>query len=325
MESNPWLHWYPPAADHSLPASYLDIVTSTTSATSMTAMTSRTSSTRNYHQSSTTSAPALVVRALVLLQFFAAAVLAKTSKQEEPPPPDATAFLLDNPLADLLLMPTAGVRYMCMFCYCFYHGCKVFAAMPKDAAPSFKIVSFVMASTGGGILVPIFLNGIPVVLANDALALSIVVSYGIHQYFPILRDVVAQSKILTICFIVLFEIFRAGVAVNLIGLAAKNIGPSVFGFPLFGPIIAGGVAGCGGAFFPLNKGLDPIKAGLATPMVSALTGAAIFHLFLNSSLSDGVVNATDKARFCLASYFIICGLAKGLGYVDMAVKKIKKE
>lgn len=286
-------------------------------------MTSR----NHYHPSSASSAPALplLLRALVLLQFVAVAVLAKKGKEEEPPPPDATAFLLDNPLADLLLMPTAGVRYMCMFCYCFYHGCKVFAAMPKDAAPSFKIVSFVMAATGGGILVPIFLNGIPVALANDALALSLIVSYAIHQYFPILRDVVAQSKILTVCFIVLFEIFRAGVAVNLIGLASKNIGPSVFGFPVFGPIIAGAVAGCGGAFTPLNKGLEPIKAGLATPMVSALTGSAVFHLFLNSSLSDGVIDATDKARFCLASYFIICGLAKGLGYVDMAIKKIKKE
>ena len=101
--------------------------------------------------SSASSAPTcFLVRALVLLQFVAVAVLAKKSKQEEPPPPDATAWLLNNPLADLLLMPTAGVRYMCMFCYCFYHGCKVFAAMPKDVAPSFKIVSFVMAATGGG-------------------------------------------------------------------------------------------------------------------------------------------------------------------------------
>jgi hypothetical protein len=280
---------------------------------------------RNY-QSSVSSAPALLVRALVLLQFVALIVQAKKSKEEKGPPPDATAFLLQNPLADLLLMPTAGVRYMCMFCYCFYHGCKVFSAMPKDAAPSYKVVSFVMAATGGGILVPIFLNGIPVVLANDALALSIIVSYATHHYFPILRDVIAQSKILTVCFIVMFEIFRAGVAVNLIGLATKNIGPSVFGFPLFGPIIAGGVAGCGGAFFPLNKGLDPIKAGLATPMVSAITGSAAFHLFLNvSSLSEGVISATDKARFCLAFYFIVCGLAKGLGYVDVALQKMKKE
>eukprot|EP00563_Minutocellus_polymorphus_P007402 CAMPEP_0181032594 /NCGR_PEP_ID=MMETSP1070-20121207/6821_1 /TAXON_ID=265543 /ORGANISM="Minutocellus polymorphus, Strain NH13" /LENGTH=282 /DNA_ID=CAMNT_0023109993 /DNA_START=9 /DNA_END=857 /DNA_ORIENTATION=+ len=270
-------------------------------------------------------ASVLLVRALVLLQFVVVAVLAKQSKDEEPPPPDSTAFLLQNPLTDLLLMPTAGVRYMCMFCYCFYHGCKVFAALPKDAAPSYKVVSFVMASTGGGILVPIFLNGIPVVLANDALALSIIVSYAIHHYFPVIRDVVAQSKILTVCFIVLFEVFRAGVAVNLIGLANKNIGPSVFGYPLFGPIIAGGVAGCGGAFFPLNKGLDPIKAGLATPMVSAITGAAAFHIFLSTSLSDGVIDATDKARFCLASYLIICGLAKAFGYVDMAIKKVKKE
>lgn len=182
-----------------------------------------------------------------------------------------------------------------------------------------------MACTGGGILVPIFLNGIPVPLANDGLPICIIIGYALHHYFPVVREIVSQSKILTVSFIILFETFRASVAVGLIGLATKSIPPSVWGFPVFGPIFCGGIAGCGGAFLPLNKGLDPIKSGMATPMVSALTGAAVYHIFLNTSLSEGVVDAQKKAHFCLAIWFTIGGLAKGLGYVDAAVKKIKKE
>ena len=182
-----------------------------------------------------------------------------------------------------------------------------------------------MACTGGGILVPIFLNGTPVPLANDAIPICIIISYAIHHYFPIVREIVSKSKILTVTFIVLFETFRANVAVNLIGLATKNIPPSVWEFPVFGPVFCGGIAGCGGAFLPLNKGLDPIKSGMATPMVSALTGALVYHLFLSTSLSDGVVDAQKKAHFCLAFYFTIAGLAKGLGYVDAAINKIKRE
>lgn len=59
-------------------------------------------------------------------------------------------------------------------------------------------------------------------------------------------------------------------------------------------------------------------------MVSALTGAAMFHIFLSTSLSDGVVDAKKKAHFCLAAYFIVAGLAKGLGYIDAAVAAVKK-
>jgi hypothetical protein len=102
---------------------------------------------------------------------------------------------------------------------------------------------------------------------------------------------------------------RASVVVKLTYAAGKAIPPSEFDFAVFGPIFCGAVAGCGGAFLPLNKGLDPIKSsGLAPPMFSALVGATFFHLFLNTSLSEGVQDAKAKAHVILATWFILHGM-----------------
>lgn len=60
---------------------------------------------------------------------------------------------------------------------------------------------------------------------------------------------------------------------------------------------------------PMSKGLDPIKDGLAQPMYSALIAASFFHLFLHTSLSEGVVNAADKARILIVIFFIALNLS----------------
>jgi uncharacterized membrane protein YeiH len=166
---------------------------------------------------------------------------------------DGSAFILNNPVAPLLLMGTSSIRLMCMLCYCIFAGCNHFKSVPASSAPSYKFVSYIFACVGGGVIVPIFLNGIPVVLANDAIFISISIAYLIHTSFPIVREIVTQSNIVKIALIVMFETFRAGVTVGLIGLANTTIKNSVFELPFFGPIICGGVAGCGGAFLPFNK------------------------------------------------------------------------
>lgn len=155
--------------------------------------------------------------------------------------------------------------------------------------------------------------------------------------------------------ILFYEALRAKVVATLTIGAASAIAPSSFSFPVFGPIICGTIAGCGGectfslycvgtaevnhcaanhiltpkinhapgAFLPLNKGLDPIANGMQTPMITAFTGATALHLFLNTSLSGGVVNATGKAHLHLAAYFIIVGVVTGLGLDKKDVKEVK--
>lgn len=109
-------------------------------------------------------------------------------------------------------------------------------------------------------------------------------------------------------FNVLYEAQRASVVTKLTLASASVIAPTLFSFPLFGPIACGAIAGCGGAFFPLSKGLDPINSGLQPPMMTALIGATCFHLYINTSLSEGCVKATYKAKVFVSLFFIAVSL-----------------
>jgi hypothetical protein len=141
-------------------------------------------------------------------------------------------------------------------------------------------------------LVPIFVNAIPVPLATDSYIIAIALSFLIHQYAPIMREVMKQSALLHTVVICLYEMMRAAVVVRLTTLAGNSIAPSEFSIAIFGPIMCGSVAGCGGAFLPLNKGLGPIETtGLAQPMQSAFIAATFYHLFNHTSLSDGIIDA----------------------------------
>ena len=239
---------------------------------------------------------------------------------------DPTAWVVDNSVAEFLTSGTVQIKFMCMLGYTFYHGYKVFSKLPKNSAPSFKFVNLFLACTGGGILVPIFINMVPVPLVSDLYPLAIIGSFLIHHYFPIVREVLGKSDIFKALVIVLYEVTRAYVVVALTSAAGSAIPASTFSFPVFGPIVCGTIAGCGGVFLPLNKGLDPIKSGLEVPMMTALTGAAAFHIFMNTWLSEGVVDAKAKCHIHMAVFFILIGLidAFGLTASAQAAAKSKK-
>ena len=111
---------------------------------------------------------------------------------------DPTSWIINNELANFVLMNTNEIKYMCMIGYTFLHGCKVFKKIGAGSSnektfSAYKLITMMLACTGGGILVPIFLNTIPVTIAIDAYPIAILVSFGIHTYFPILREVVELS------------------------------------------------------------------------------------------------------------------------------------
>ena len=112
---------------------------------------------------------------------------------------DPTSWIINNELANFVLMNTNEIKYMCMIGYTFLHGCKVFqkiggnSSNEKKTFSAYKLITMMLACTGGGILVPIFLNTIPVTIAIDAYPIAILVSFVIHTYFPILREVVELS------------------------------------------------------------------------------------------------------------------------------------
>jgi hypothetical protein len=53
----------------------------------------------------------------------------------------------------------------------------------------------ILACTGGGILVPLFINAIPVPLCQDAYPIAIIASFLLHSYAPILREVMNLSPV----------------------------------------------------------------------------------------------------------------------------------
>jgi hypothetical protein len=112
--------------------------------------------------------------------------------------------------------------------------------------------------------------------------------------------------------IVMFETLRASVVVKFTAAAAVAIAPTEFSFPVFGPIFCGAIGGCGGAFLPLNKGLEPLRGGLAPNMMTALVAATFYHIFVSTSLSAGVVHADKKAALLVAEFFVGHGLVTGL-------------
>ena len=111
--------------------------------------------------------------------------------------------------------------------------------------------------------------------------------------------------------------------VKLTTAAAAAIPASEFAFPLFGPIFCGSIAGCGGGFLPLDKGLTPLEKGLAPNMWSAFVAATCYHIFVSTSLSDGIPDAAKKAQVLVACFFILYGLAKDIG-TDMFTIKVNE-
>lgn len=238
-------------------------------------------------------------------------VFAKNIPDEEVA--DPSGWIIDNAFAQFVMMNTVAIQYMCMIGYTFYHGSKVFSTITENVT-SYRFISMILTCTGGGILTPIFINSIPVPLANDAYPIAIMISYAIHSYFPILRDVMQLSSIMKATVVILYEVMRASVVLKFTVVTGSTIAPSLFSFPLFGPIMCGTISGCGGAFLPLNKGLEPIKSGLLPPMMTAFIGSTCVHLFLNTSISMGCINAKEKAHVHLALFFVLTGLIGALGF-----------
>lgn len=243
---------------------------------------------------------------------------------------DPTDMLIQGSLSDFLLMRASEIGYMCMFAYTFLHGCKLFKTLKEEQALSYKFVRMIFQCTGGGILVPLLINAIPVSLGNDAYPIAIFASFLLHQYFPILREVVNFSVPAKAALIVMYETQRASVVFKLTTAAATMIPASTFLIPIFGPIFCGGIGGCGGAFLPMDKGLSAIENGLAPNMTSALAAATFIHLFLNTSASDGVSDAKAKTQILVAYGFILhsliteIGISKLLGLEGKPVSVVKE-
>lgn len=182
----------------------------------------------------------------------------------------------------------------------------MFDRFSPSASTSYKFVSMILKCTGGGILVPLFLNLIPFPLIYDSYAIAVLAAFSIHNFFPIMREVFHLSPILKVTCIILYECLRAYVVVYFTHAGATRIPASNFSIPIFGPIFCGTIGGCGYKFVPLNQGLTPLEHGLQQPMLSALIASTFFHAWMHLS---GVPNAHDKGQVIVAIFFIAYNLS----------------
>ena len=121
----------------------------------------------------------------------------------------------------------------------------------------------------------------------------------------------------------MYEVTRSYVVVLFTSSTAKTIPASLFSFPVFGPIFCGAISGVGGAFMPLSKGLDPIANGLDYKMLTAVIAAACYHIFMSTSMSDGCVEAKEKAHIHITMLFAFVGVAHALQWDKLPAKEIK--
>lgn len=243
---------------------------------------------------------------------------------------DPTGWLIDSSIAEVLLMNTHEIKYMFMLVYTYFHGYKLWGSLPPESSMSYKFIRMIFQCTGGGILVPLLINAIPVTLATDAYPIAITCSFLLHQYVPILREILGLSPVFKAAVICMYETMRAFVVCKMTLSAGKAIAPSDFeSMAVFGPIICGGIAGCGGAFLPFDKGLTAIEStGLQQNMTTALVAATFYHFFKNTSMSEGVLEPHKKAQVLVAVFFITHNLYATFGsklFGSAAAKKVKSE
>lgn len=145
-----------------------------------------------------------------------------------------------------------------------------------------------------------------------------------------LREILSLSPVFKAAVIVMYETMRAFVVCKMTSSACQAIAPSDFeSMAVFGPIICGGIAGCGGAFLPFDKGLSAIETtGLQQNMTTALVAATFYNFFKNTSMSEGVIEPHKKAQVLVAVFFITHNLYSTFGpnlFQTVKTEKPKKE
>jgi len=90
-----------------------------------------------------------------------------------------------------------------MLGYTYLHGCKLVGSKVfnnPNVSVAYQFVSMILQCTGGGILVPLFINGIPVPLSTDSYPIAIFTSFLIHSYFPVIHEVMNLSPLFKVGF-----------------------------------------------------------------------------------------------------------------------------
>ena len=182
------------------------------------------------------------------------------------------AFVLFQP-------PYAWAYYLCLALYCAA-SCRALKLSKPTLKHAHAIPLAILTSFGGGILVPITLGKPMVLHANESVLPIMLCAYTCVNFLPGVFSLLS-TRIGKLISTTGFEIFRYHVLAGCSDLANRTLPqPMGGGYPvaIVGPLVAGLLGGCGGAFMPLSTGLSPIENGLPWRVQSALI-ATFYHHF----------------------------------------------
>jgi hypothetical protein len=164
-----------------------------------------------------------------------------------------------------------------------FAGCATIQAGPgKGLYWAHSLVLSVLLLFGGGILAPFLLGRPPVVFVNDLITPTVLVSWLLCQRVPAVVSAMVNLPGPRQVFMLLGETNRFLGVIGMVNLSSGMIaaGP-YYPIPVWGPILLGTIAGCGGLFLPFDKGLDGLKEGAPYKLQSAFYGALIYNFASN--------------------------------------------
>jgi len=216
-----------------------------------------------------------------------------------------------------MLLLQYEVKMLATFVYTFRGLANVRGVHKAGANSAFIFIAALMQSAGGGIVIPLLMNKTPAPFVNDMLVMTLIINMAVQHFAPSVVEIATDSTLINALLSTTFEIYRANGVCGAVKLGNSSLPASLdIGFPLFGPIFMGSIAGCAGGFLPLSKGLDPLKAGCKPNMKSGFAAAIFFHFWLNVWGGDAAAG-----QILVALFFIV--LHVGLFLVERLGSKGK--
>lgn len=215
----------------------------------------------------------------------------------------------------------AWIFWVCLIGYCAGNCAAILNAQPKIRFVH-GLVLLTMNSYGGSTIAAI-LCGQPVpFVVNEKLIVGLVGTWVVCFILPGLPKMIKGTTVGSLLISICFETLRCHVMMNCQAMAvtvlkagwlSASLGATV---PIIGPIIAGAIGGCGGGFFPLDKGLAPLKEETAWRVTSGFYGA-VWLTLLDPSLYGAaaakyfpLLAESSWVRFCVISFFVVSPLVQ---------------
>lgn len=174
---------------------------------------------------------------------------------------------------------------LCGFCAANF---RLILLAKKDIRFVHGLVMGVLNSYGGSTLAAVICGQAVPFVVNEKLIVGICLTwFVVHRilgstiFLTLIKDTSLGAVLISVC----YEVMRCHVMINCHRMASNVLTAGLFAVPTIGPLIAGTLGGCGGGFFPLDKGLAPLEKDTNWRISSAFYGACWLQAMANPTVS----------------------------------------